>query len=75
MDVIDDAQQRTQHFQDLAMQNRAFDLAPVAAKNTDSQGNPLCIDCDTNITRRREVLPSTQRCIECQTDHEKRSRN
>lgn len=74
MDVIDEAQQRTQHFQDLSMLNRAFDLAPVPPKCVNEKGEPCCIDCNVNISRRREAIPSTQRCIDCQSDHEKRSR-
>jgi len=73
MDVVDEAQQRTAFFNNLAMQHRAFDLAPVPASKTDLLGNPLCIECDVNIKRRREVQPNTQRCTDCQTNYEKRS--
>jgi RNA polymerase-binding transcription factor DksA len=73
MDVGDEAQARTEHFNRLAMQNRAFDLPPVAAKNTAEDGTPLCIECDAEIHKRREVLPSAQRCVDCQSDYEKRS--
>ncbi|GAB5378981.1 MAG: hypothetical protein Alis3KO_00840 [Aliiglaciecola sp.] len=71
MDIMDEAQRRTEHFHNLAMANRQFDLAPLPPGKTDKQGRALCVDCDVDITKRREIVPSAQRCIECQTDMEK----
>ena len=74
MDVIDEAQRRNEHFQSLAMQNRLFDLPPLPPRNVSKSGDPLGVDCDANITKRRAVIASAQRCIDCQTDHERRRR-
>lgn len=74
MDIIDEAQGRTEHFTRLAMQNRAFDLAPVPPQKTNAQGQPLCIGCDIDITLRRRIVPNAQRCIDCQQDHENQTR-
>lgn len=75
MDIADEAQRRSAHFHELAMQNRAFDLPPAPALNTAPDGSPLCVDCDADITERRRIIASAQRCPECQQDHEKRTRN
>jgi RNA polymerase-binding transcription factor DksA len=77
MDIIDEAQGRTEYFTRLAMQNRAFDLAPLPPQKTNAQGQPLCIGCDIDITLRRRIVPNAQRCIDCQQEQElieKRSR-
>ena len=75
MDIEDEAQMRSAHFHKLAMANRVYDAAPLPPQRTDDQGNPLCIDCDLDITARRHALPHAQRCIECQQDEDKRKRN
>lgn len=75
MDIVDEVQQRSAHFHKLAMQNRAFDLPPAPALNTASDGTPLCVDCDADITERRRIIASAQRCPECQQDQDKRVRN
>jgi RNA polymerase-binding transcription factor DksA len=72
MDIIDEAQGRNEHFLQLAMQNRQFDLAPCPPAKTADDGHPLCVGCDADISQRRQVLPNTQRCTDCQTDFEKR---
>lgn len=74
MDIGDEAQMRAAQFNRMAMENKSFDLGPVAAIKHDSKGNALCVRCEVSITKRREVMPSAQRCIECQEDFDKRKR-
>jgi RNA polymerase-binding transcription factor DksA len=71
MDIIDEAHARTEHFQRLAMANRVFDMPPMAPQRSDTQGNALCIDCETNINQRRQYVASAQRCTECQHDQDR----
>lgn len=66
MDIIDEAQSRNDHFLKLAIENRVFDMAPLPPGKTNNHGEPLCIDCSANISQRRQILPHTQRCIDCQ---------
>jgi RNA polymerase-binding transcription factor DksA len=70
MDIIDEAQARTDHFNRLTMANRTFDLAPAPPLKTNEQGLAICISCDADITQRRSILPNAQRCIDCQQEHE-----
>lgn len=74
MDIADEAQLASARFHKMAMQNRAFDLPPAPPVKTSPEGAPLCLDCDVDITARRNIVPSAQRCTECQTDFQKRSR-
>lgn len=74
MDIGDEAQMRAAQFNRMAMENKSFDLPPMAPIKQDSEGNPLCVRCEALITKRRKVMPSAQRCIECQEDFDKRKR-
>ena len=39
------------------------------------EGEDICVDCDDPIDpRRREALPSADRCIHCQTVYERKLR-
>jgi RNA polymerase-binding transcription factor DksA len=71
MDIIDEAQARTEHFQRLAMANRVFDMPPMAPQRTNAAGQAICIDCEANITKRRQYVASAQRCTECQHDQDR----
>lgn len=72
MDNVDEAQKHTQRFEAAALANRQDVNKVVAPLNTSDNGVALCIVCDIEIDERRKVLPSAQRCIDCQTDFEKR---
>lgn len=74
MDIIDEALARTEHFQRLAMANRAFDLPPMAPQRTNAAGEAICIDCEINITQRRTIVASAQRCAECQQDQDRQQK-
>lgn len=74
MDICDEAQGRTEHFQKMSLANRIFDAAPLPPEKMDKNCNALCMLCDADITARRRVVTNAQRCIECQTDFEKMER-
>jgi RNA polymerase-binding transcription factor DksA len=73
MDAADMAQLNIERTQSLN-QKKYFDLAPVPPAKHDCWGKAVCVDCDVNIVARRRVVPNAQRCVECQSDHEKRRR-
>jgi RNA polymerase-binding transcription factor DksA len=73
MDSADLAQMNMERQQAIA-QHKYFDLPPLPPAKCDAMGRALCLDCDIDIEARRRAVPNTQRCVECQSDFEKRSR-
>lgn len=74
MNITDRALQHSEYLTALTMSQIAKGLRPVPALHTDSTGNPLCIDCEADITARRQIVPSTQRCTKCQSNFDSKGR-
>ncbi len=73
MDIADAAQKASAPYHEQARRNRLKKNEVPKPLRTDSNGEALCICCDINIAKRREVIPNAQRCADCQHDHEKRN--
>ncbi|MGQ8367117.1 hypothetical protein [Glaciecola sp. 1036] len=70
MDIHDQAQARDDFFRQNALKKHNK-IASQPAIKIDTNGNALCIRCDSDISARRKIIPNAQRCIECQEDFEK----
>ena len=71
-DPLDAASQREMANTALALQIHA-NRAQYAPKY-DDEGGKTCIDCEEKIAPSRAAIPHTVRCMDCQVDHEKRSK-
>ncbi|WP_072281626.1 TraR/DksA C4-type zinc finger protein [Rappaport israeli] len=67
MDIIDRASETEEMTRNIAINK--------ARQRQSLQGTTECIDCDEPIpAARRAANPSAQRCIDCQTDFERKRR-
>jgi phage/conjugal plasmid C-4 type zinc finger TraR family protein len=70
MDVIDRAQQHEENHRAAALANRVRSLE---SQIVDGKGRVLCVDCRDPIPKKRlQIAPRPVRCIQCQTDYERR---